>query len=127
MTFKTNLPIMVFIDFLICLTSKKKKANLPTYSPDSPRPSTSASTSPPAVLSPTSSLPSPSSTPGGVASSDMFQLVNNQELVATNFSRLEVDMGDTTTIEKDLAGLKARITLVECFPAERRECRVPLE
>ena len=25
MTFKTNLPVMVFIDFLICLPSKKKK------------------------------------------------------------------------------------------------------
>ena len=30
---------------------------------------------------------------GGVASSDMFQLVNNQELVVTNGSGLGLDMG----------------------------------
>ena len=31
------------------------------------------------------------------------------------------------TIEKDLAGLKARLTLVECFPVGRRGCGAPPE
>ena len=50
--------------------------------------------------------------------------VNGTKSLHTYILHLDINLM-TLTIEKDLAGPKARLTLVECFPEERRGCGSP--